>query len=94
MYVRLKGKPELLTEYNAIFREQLRAGIIEQVPVSRENDVGVHFMPHHGVVQTNRETSKLVNTVHNALQDSLKDFEIFCCNWAHSRINGDSVLAL
>ena len=47
-----------MAEY-AIFREQLRAGIIEQVPVSRENEVGVHFMPHHGVVRKDRETSKL-----------------------------------
>ena len=59
LYVKLKGKPELMAEYAAIFREQFRAGIIEQVPVSRENEVEVHFMPHHGVVHKDRETSKL-----------------------------------
>ena len=58
LYVRPKGKPELLAEYNGIFREQLHTGIIEQAPVSSEN-VGVHVIPHHGVVLTDCETSKL-----------------------------------
>ncbi|XP_065064703.1 uncharacterized protein LOC135690935 [Rhopilema esculentum] len=56
---RLKGNPELLSEYDNIFKEQLNNGIIEQVPVEEENQGNPHFMSHHGVIRRDRETTKL-----------------------------------
>ena len=79
MYVKLKGKPELKAEYDAIFREQLLAGIIEQVPVSRENEVGVHFMPHHGVVRKDRETSKLRIVFDGSAKQNADEFSLNEC---------------
>ena len=76
LHVKLKGKPELMAEYDAIFREELRAGIIEQVPVSRENEVGVHFMPHHGVVRKDRETSKLRIVFDGSAEQNADEFSL------------------
>eukprot|EP00795_Rhopilema_esculentum_P012146 gene12146-2754_t len=56
---RLKGNPELLSEYDNIFKEQLNNEIIEQVPVEEENQGNPHFMSHHGVIRRDRETTKL-----------------------------------
>ena len=76
LYVKLKGKPELMAEYDAIFREELLAGIIEQVPVSRENEVGVHFMPHHGVVRKDHETSKLRIVFDGSAKQNADEFSL------------------
>ena len=59
LHCRLKKDPELFDSYNGIFQEQLKAGIIERVPKETENKGNVHFMPHHGVVRRDRQTSKL-----------------------------------
>ena len=59
LFNRLKGKPELLREYDSIFKEQLASGIIEKVPADQEDKAGTHFICHHGVVKLDRETTKL-----------------------------------
>ena len=59
LFTRLKGKPELLREYDSIFKEQLNSGIIERVPTDEEDKAGAHFICHHGVVKLDRETTKL-----------------------------------
>lgn len=59
LYNRLKGNPELLREYDAIFKEQLANGIIEKVPDNQETKGDTHFICHHGVVKRDRETTKL-----------------------------------
>ena len=56
---RLKKDEELLQEYDTNFKAQLEAGIIELVPKSEENFEGAHFLPHHGVLREDRETTKL-----------------------------------
>ena len=76
LYVKLKGKPELMAEYDAIFGEQFRTGIIEQVPVSRENEVGVHFMPHNSVVRKDRETSKLRTVFDGSAKQNADEFSL------------------
>ena len=57
---RLKQNPQLLAEYDSIVRDQLSCGMIEVVedPSSRDHD-RVHYLPHHGVVQQDKTTSKL-----------------------------------
>ena len=59
LFTRLKGKPELLREYDSIFKEQLHSGIIERVPTDEEDKASAHFICHHGVIKLDRETTKL-----------------------------------
>ena len=56
---RLKEDEKLLQEYDSIFKAQLEAGIIELVPKDEEDFEGAHFLPHHGVLREDRETTKL-----------------------------------
>lgn len=59
LFLRLKSKPELLQQYDQIFREQLAANVIEKVPPNQINDAGAHYLCHFGVVRNDRETTKL-----------------------------------
>ena len=56
---RFKNNPELYGSYNEIFQEQLNLDTIEKVPTELENEEGTEFMPHHGVVRVDRETTRL-----------------------------------
>ena len=47
VFSRLKGKPEMLKEYNSIFMEQLDKGIIERVPEQELSNEDSHFISHH-----------------------------------------------
>ena len=58
LFNRLKGKPELLREYDSIFKEQLHSGIIERVPTDEEDKANAHFICHHGVIKLDRETTQ------------------------------------
>ena len=53
----LKKYEKLLQVYDGIFKAQLEAGIIELVLKDEEEDA--HFLPHHGVLREDRETTKL-----------------------------------
>ena len=59
LILRLKSKPELLQQYDQIFREQLATNVIEKVPPSEMNAAGAHYLCHFGVVRNDRETTKL-----------------------------------
>ena len=54
---RLSHEPGVLRQYNATIEDQLAKGIIEPVPTDTQNVV--HFLPHHGVVRTDKSTTKL-----------------------------------
>ena len=57
---RLKRDQALLTEYNKILETQLEEGIIEAVPTTEMNSQEeVYYLPHHGVVRTDKDTTKL-----------------------------------
>lgn len=56
---RLRQTPELLTEYEAIMKDQLYKGIIEAVEMSSPITDRTHYLPHHGVVRKDKSTSKL-----------------------------------
>ena len=56
----------MLQEYENITNEQKRNGIVEEVQIEDrmennkdKDNVGVHYMPHHGVIRTDRKTTKL-----------------------------------
>ena len=59
LHGRLKKDPKLLSEYDAIFQEQLRKGIIEYVPSNQVSAEKPHYLCHHGVVRKDHDTTKL-----------------------------------
>ena len=54
---RLSHEPDVLERYDATIKEQLAKGIIEPIPTDTQNVV--HYLPHHGVVRTDKSTTKL-----------------------------------
>ncbi len=51
LYSRLKDHPELLKEYDAVFRDQLEKGIIEKVNISHDKGQSkINFLSHHCVI--------------------------------------------
>ena len=57
-FTRLKRNPELLNQYDNIFKEQLKTGIIEEV--NEEGVVGeTHYIPHHPVIRNDKTTTKV-----------------------------------
>ena len=59
VFNRLKGNPELLQEYEKIFKTQLEEGIIEKVPVNKYSIPNCHFISHHCVIRSDKTTSKV-----------------------------------
>ena len=60
LITRLRQSPLLLSEYNSIMQEQLKAGIIEEVDQEGQECIDrIHYLPHHGVVRQDKESSKL-----------------------------------
>ena len=57
-FTRLKRNPELLKQYDNIFKQQLKTGIIEKV--NEEGVVGeTHYIPHHPVIRNDETTTKV-----------------------------------
>ena len=54
---RLRHEPEVLKRYNSTIQDQLEKGIIEPAP--DETKSTVHYLPHHGVVRSDKTTTKL-----------------------------------
>lgn len=61
----LKQSPEVLKEYDSIIRTQLQDGIIELVKEAAPCAGVVHYLPHHGVICRDKDTTK-VRVVHDA----------------------------
>ena len=62
LHTRLLKSPELLERYHATIQEQLKKGIVEVVEDSRDAAAGntpVHYLPHHGVLRHDKQTTKL-----------------------------------
>ena len=59
---RLRLNLEMLSEYDKIIRDQISQGIVEYVKESEKPNVfegEFHYLPHHGVVRQESETTKL-----------------------------------
>ena len=54
---RLRHEPEVLEQYNSTIQDQLERGIIEPAP--QETKGTIHYLPHHGVVRSDKMTTKL-----------------------------------
>ena len=59
---RLLKDPELIQEYHRIIEDQISQGTVEKVPAEQgevNESETVHYLPHHGVIRRDRETTKL-----------------------------------
>lgn len=57
---KLNQNPELLHKYDAVIQDQLHRGIVEVIPDPADSvDGRVHYLPHHAVVRTDKQTTKL-----------------------------------
>ena len=59
LHGRLKENPELLNEYDSIFKDQLKQGVIEQVPEGELTKGMTHFICHHAVIRKDHDTTKV-----------------------------------
>ena len=55
---KLNSDQTLLHEFDKIFKDYLNEGIIEEVKVNENDITSAHYLTHHAVIKTNRETSK------------------------------------
>ena len=57
---RLCQNPEQLLQYDSIFQDQLRQGVVETVGEPASCIGGrLHYLPHHGVVRHDKQTTML-----------------------------------
>ena len=62
LHERLQRKPDILQRYDLVIKEQLKAGIVEEVPKSEESlssPGSVYYSPHREVIKEDRLTTKL-----------------------------------
>ena len=55
---RLKKEPEILKKYDDVIKDQIKQGIIEEVPDLPTGE-RIHFLPHHPVICENAESTKV-----------------------------------
>ena len=79
LHCRLKQNPELFSEYDNIFKDQLANGVIEHVPTTEEDKGTPHFLSHHGVVRRDRETTKLRVVFDGSAKSSKDDLSLNEC---------------
>ena len=51
--------PALLQDYDCIIREQIEKDIVEDAPVIEADSARLHYLPHHAIVRSNKDTTKL-----------------------------------
>jgi hypothetical protein len=73
------SKEGLLDQYDDISKGQERTGIIERVPADEENNKDVHLLPHHGVVRSDKATTKLRIVFDGSAKDTDSEHSINNC---------------
>ena len=58
LHSQLKKNKELLRDYDLVIKDQVKSGIIEAIP-ENDDQTPTYFSPHNGVIQSDRETTKL-----------------------------------
>ena len=56
---RLKHNPNILRQYDAVIREQIRRGVVEPVQTQVPVHTLGHYLPHHAVLREDKATTKL-----------------------------------
>uniref|UniRef100_A0A7I5EE60 Uncharacterized protein n=1 Tax=Haemonchus contortus TaxID=6289 RepID=A0A7I5EE60_HAECO len=60
VWTSLKNNEQLLDQYNEVFRDQLKQGIVELVGDNDPREgIQVHYIPHQPVLTPQKETTKL-----------------------------------
>ena len=77
--VRLQKEPTMFNEYDDTFKTQLASGIIEPVPLAELEAAPSHFLPHHGVIREDRDTTKLRIVFDGSAKTDLKLFSLNDC---------------
>ena len=54
-------------------------GVIQRVPQNEEDLNGCHFLPHHGVICKDKETTKLRVIFDGSAKDGMKDLSLNDC---------------
>lgn len=58
LLLRLRKDKDVFVEYDAIIKNQIQQGMVEPAKPS-ENAARVHYLPHHGVIRRDKQTTKL-----------------------------------
>ena len=61
----LRQNPEVLRAYDHVIQEQIEKGIVEDAPIVRDTSNLLHYLPHHAVIRSDKDTTKL-RIVYNA----------------------------
>ncbi len=77
---RLKKDDALLQKYDALLKEQLQKGIIEVV--TEETGNLVHYLPHHPVVNPDRQTTKIRVVYDASAKQSAKHHSLNECQYS------------
>ena len=56
---RLRQMPDVLQRYNDTIQDQIKMGIVEDVPADNKHSTQVHYLPHHAVIRTDKSTTKM-----------------------------------
>ncbi|CAB4026440.1 Hypothetical predicted protein, partial [Paramuricea clavata] len=59
LHSHLKKDKHLLNDYDSVIKQQLESSIIEAVPEEDDDSDGSYYLPHHGVLREDKETTKL-----------------------------------
>ena len=83
LHQRLRREPSLLSEYDNIIQEQLKTGIVEEVPAedlkNDNNTSRSHYLPHLAVVRKDRETTKVRVVYDGSAKASKKERSLNDC---------------
>ena len=83
LHHKLRREPSLLSEYNIIIQDQLKNGIVEEVPAEDlKNDNNAsrsHYLPHLAVVRKDRETTKVRVVYNGSAKASMKERSLSDC---------------
>ena len=82
LHRKMLHQPELLREYDQIIQQQIQDGIVERVPDEETDNTdkeSVHYLPHHGVVRQDRETTKLRIVYDGSAKPSDRDYSLNDC---------------
>ena len=78
---RLRQTPHVLTQYDAVIREQIKSGIVEIVENPHDGPIGAtHYIPHHAVIREDKKTTKM-RIVYDASAKSTGP-SLNCCLYA------------
>ena len=68
---RLRENPEMLKIYDDVIKDQLNKGVIESVDDNSIQEKLMHYVPHHAVVTSSKNTTKL-RIVYDASTNTMK----------------------